>query len=82
MGVPPLFFVSRLPEYAADPARMDAGGLRRPWRRGKIKKLVGLLQRVFFSAPNASFLELIYEGFGYDLGDETSYTTALNMRND
>ena len=41
------FFASRLPEYAADPARMDAGGLRRPWRRGKIKKLVGLLQRVF-----------------------------------
>ena len=49
---------------------------------GGIKKLVGLLQRVAFSAPNASFLELIYEGFGYDLGDETSYTTALNMRND
>lgn len=52
------FFVSRLPEYAADPARMDAGGLRRPWRRGEIKKLVGLLQRVFFSAPNASIFEL------------------------
>lgn len=52
MGVPPLFFVSRLPEYAADPARMDAGGLRRPWRRGEIKKLVGLLQRVFFSAQD------------------------------
>lgn len=49
------FFASRLPEYAADPARMDAGGLRRPWRRGN-KKLVGLLQRVFFSAPNASIL--------------------------
>lgn len=52
------FFASRLPEYAADPARMDAGGLRCPWRRGEIKKLVGLLQRVFFSAPNASIFEL------------------------
>lgn len=46
------FFASRLPEYAADPARMDAGGLRRPWRRGEIKKLVGLLQRVAFSAQD------------------------------
>lgn len=45
------FLASRLPEYAADPTRMDAGGLRRPWRRGEIKKLVGLLQRVFFQCP-------------------------------
>lgn len=29
-------------------------------------------------APDASFLELIYAGFGYDLGNEASYTETLN----
>ena len=32
---------------------------------------------VYPCAPDASFLELIYAGFGYDLGNETGYTCAL-----
>lgn len=44
------FFASRLPEYAADPARMDAGGLRRPWRRGN-KKNSSDCSNEFFSVP-------------------------------
>jgi hypothetical protein len=44
------FFASRLPEYAADPARMDAGGLRRPWRRGN-KKTRWSNPTSFFQCP-------------------------------
>ena len=57
MGVPPLFLY---------PGCRSMQRTLRGWMQavfaahgaGEIKKLVGLLQRVFFSAPNASIFEL------------------------
>ena len=43
------------------------------WTRKK-KNRVKLSSDAVPGAPDASFLELFYAGFGYDLGDKAGYT--------